>query len=132
MDFKLEIAKLLSGQFTDLSLEEILSMIEIPPNPDMGDYAFPCFRLAKILRKAPAQIAEDAVKNIEKADFIDEIKNVTGYINFYINKSVFAAAVLSELLKAKESYGQSDIGKGKISLLIILHPILQSLFMWVI
>jgi len=94
MDFKLEIAKLLSGQFTDLSLEEILSMIEIPPNPDMGDYAFPCFRLAKILRKAPAQIAEDAVKNIEKADFIDEIKNVTGYINFYINKSVFAAAVL--------------------------------------
>lgn len=113
MDFKLEIAKLLSGQFTDLSLEEILSMIEIPPNPDMGDYAFPCFRLAKILRKAPAQIAEDAVKNIEKADFIDEIKNVTGYINFYINKSVFAAAVLSELLKAKESYGQSDIGKGK-------------------
>lgn len=113
MNFKLEIAKLLSGQFTDLSLEEILSMIEIPPNPDMGDYAFPCFRLAKILRKAPAQIAEDAVKNIEKADFIDEIKNVTGYINFYINKSVFAAAVLSELLKAKESYGQSDIGKGK-------------------
>jgi len=113
MDFKLEIAKLLSGQFTDLSLEEILLMIEIPPNPDMGDYAFPCFRLAKILRKAPAQIAEDAVKNIEKADFIDEIKNVTGYINFYINKSVFAAAVLSELLKAKESYGQSDIGKGK-------------------
>lgn len=113
MDFKLEIAKVISQSLSNIELDEIISMIEIPPNPDMGDYAFPCFRLAKVFRKSPVQIAEEAVANINKPDFIDEIKSVSGYINFFINKSVFASSILSELLKSKESYGKSDIGKGK-------------------
>ncbi|WP_058486388.1 arginine--tRNA ligase [Defluviitalea phaphyphila] len=113
MDFKLQIADLLNSKFKDFSKEEIISMIEIPPNPEMGDYAFPCFRLAKIFRKSPAQIAEDTVKVIEKPDFIKEIKNVSGYINFYIDKTKFAFYVLSEVLDKKETYGSSNEGNGK-------------------
>ncbi|MBM7686047.1 arginine--tRNA ligase [Defluviitalea raffinosedens] len=113
MDFKVQIADLLYKQFNDLSKEEIISMLEIPPSPDMGDYAFPCFRLAKLFKKSPAMIAEETVKVLEKPDFIKEIKNVTGYINFYIDKAKFASAILESVLKSKEKYGSSNEGEGK-------------------
>lgn len=113
MDFKVQIADILYKQFNDLSKEEIISMIEIPPNPDMGDYAFPCFRLAKLLRKAPIKIAEEAVAVLERPDFLKDIKNVSGYINFYIDKTQFASAIVSNVLKLKEKYGTSAEGEGK-------------------
>lgn len=113
MDFKVQIADILYKQFNDLSREEIISMIEIPPSPDMGDYAFPCFRLAKFLRKAPPIIAEEAVAVIERPDFLKEIKSVSGYINFYIDKTKFASAIVSNVLKSKEKYGTSNEGEGK-------------------
>ena len=57
MDFKRHIAaRLRAGELTQ---EEIYSAIALPPNTEMGDYAFPCFRLAKALRKAPALIAQE-------------------------------------------------------------------------
>ncbi|NLM13232.1 MAG: arginine--tRNA ligase [Epulopiscium sp.] len=113
MDFKVQIADILYKHFNDLSKEEIISMIEIPPNPDMGDYAFPCFRLAKLLRKAPIKIAEEAVAVLERPDFLKDIKNVSGYINFYIDKTQFASAIVSNVLKLKEKYGTSAEGEGK-------------------
>ncbi|WP_341876017.1 arginine--tRNA ligase [Defluviitalea saccharophila] len=113
MDFKVQIADILYKQFNDLSREEIISMIEIPPSPDMGDYAFPCFRLAKLLRKAPPKIAEEAVAVIERPDFLKEIKSVSGYINFYIDKTKFASSIISNVLKSKEKYGTSNEGEGK-------------------
>ncbi|NLK98258.1 MAG: arginine--tRNA ligase [Epulopiscium sp.] len=113
MDFKVQIVEILYKQFNDLSREEIISMIEIPPSPDMGDYAFPCFRLAKFLRKAPPIIAEEAVAVIERPDFLKEIKSVSGYINFYIDKTKFASAIVSNVLKSKEKYGTSNEGEGK-------------------
>ena len=54
----------------------------------MGDYAFPCFRLAKTLRKAPPLIAQDIVSKLVKPDFVSDIQVVGAYINFYVDKSV--------------------------------------------
>ncbi|MEG0387217.1 MAG: arginine--tRNA ligase, partial [Niameybacter sp.] len=65
-DFKLEIAKLLSTHITCLAQDEIYSMLEVPTNTDMGDYAFPCFKLAKELRKAPPMIAQDIVASLRE------------------------------------------------------------------
>ena len=68
MDFKQQIAQLLQ-QVTNLDKEEILNLIEIPSS-DMGDFAFPCFKLAKTMKKAPNIIATELAQKIEKADFI--------------------------------------------------------------
>ena len=73
MDFKMEIAKLISSA-ADIDVNEVISAIEIPPNSEMGDYAYPCFKLAKVFRKAPPMIANELVEKIEKKDFIKEKK----------------------------------------------------------
>ena len=63
-DFKVAVATCLKENIEELTLEEIVALIEVPPNKDMGDYAFPCFKLAKVFRKAPNMIAAElASKN---------------------------------------------------------------------
>ena len=84
MDFKEQIALLISN-IIDLEKDEILNLIEIP-NSDMGDFAFPCFKLAKTMKKAPNIIATELAEKIEKKDFISNIQVVNAYINFYVNK----------------------------------------------
>ena len=84
MDFKNEIAIILNNYLENLAMEDILSLIEIPPNVEMGDYAFPCFRLAKEFRKSPNQIALELAEKIEKPEFVGEIKNLGGYVNFFL------------------------------------------------
>jgi len=94
--------------------DDIEEYIEVPPNKEMGDYAFPCFSLAKTLRKSPQVIAGDIRDNIKVDESI--IKNVVvtgGYLNFFINKEALAKDVLKEIDEKKEKYGSSDIGKGK-------------------
>lgn len=83
-DFKLELAKLLNTKIDTLSVEEIYGMIEVPNNVAMGDYAFPCFKLAKALRKAPPMIAKDIVDTLGEIDFIEKAENVNAYINFFL------------------------------------------------
>lgn len=112
MDFKFEIAKLISSA-TDIDVEEVISAIEIPPNSDMGDYAYPCFKLAKVFRKAPPMIAGELVEKIEKKDFIKEIKTVGAYINFFTEKSVYVKEVLESVLTKEADYGKSTEGNGK-------------------
>jgi arginyl-tRNA synthetase len=112
MDFKLEIAKLLAAA-VPMELEEAFAAIEVPPNAEMGDYAYPCFKLAKVFRKAPPMIAAELMEKLEKPDFIDEIKVQGAYLNFFTNKSVYVSEVLSEVLKKTYDFGKSDIGKGK-------------------
>ena len=58
-DIKKLISESQKSEIEDLTLEEIAALIEVPPNKEMGDYAFPCFKLAKVFRKAPNSIAED-------------------------------------------------------------------------
>lgn len=112
MDFKFEIAKAIA-MAAGLEATEVLSGIEIPPNTEMGDYAFPCFRLAKTLRKAPPLIAADVAANIVKPDFVSEIKIEGAYVNFFTNKGMFAKEILENVIGEKENYGKSTIGNEK-------------------
>lgn len=111
-DFKEIIAKKLEGEDIGLSSEEVKNLIEIPPQEDMGDYSFPCFQLAKTLRKNPAQIAGELVEKLEIEDFA-EIKNIGPYINFFLNREKFQNEVVNTILDKKEDFGKSDMGKGK-------------------
>lgn len=112
-DFKIEVAKSLKEKIEDLSLEEIVGLIEIPPNSEMGDYAFPCFRLAKVFRKAPNMISADLAQSIEAKDAISKVEPAGGYVNFFVNKSQLAKNVINDVLTQGNKYGRSEIGKGK-------------------
>ncbi|MGL4790228.1 MAG: arginine--tRNA ligase, partial [Anaerotignaceae bacterium] len=112
MDFKLEIGKAIAIA-TELNNETCVAGIEIPPNNEMGDYAFPCFRLAKELRKAPPVIAKEISEKIVLPEFIEKIEIQGAYINFFTNKSYFVNEVLTKVLTEKENYGKSTLGKGK-------------------
>ncbi len=112
-DFKKKLSDVLGNIIPELSQEEILGMIEIPPNSEMGDFAFPCFRLAKVLRKAPNAIANDIAENLNKEDFIERIETAGGYLNFFIDKKYFVKAVIEEVALKKETYGSSLMGNGK-------------------
>lgn len=112
IQFKKEIAKEIS-KATEIEQNEIEGYIEIPKDQNNGDYAFPCFRLAKTLKKAPQAIAEEIKEKIEiDNNIIEKIEVLGGYINFYINKRLLAKEVLEEIAN-KEEYGKSEIGKGK-------------------
>ena len=88
--------------------------IEVPPNSEMGDYAFPCFRLAKELKKAPPMIANDIKENIKVEDgVIEKIDIAGGYLNFYINKELLVKEVLKEVNEKQEKFGAQNIGQGK-------------------
>lgn len=112
MDFKIEIAKRLAAA-ANIPMEDAAAAIEIPAKKEMGDFAYPCFRLAKIFRKAPPMIASELVEKLEKPDFIAKIEVVGAYINFFVDQGVYAKQVLSTVLEQKENYGRSEIGAGK-------------------
>lgn len=115
LDFKQEIAKYIE-KVVDIEKNELEKYIEKPKDATNGDYAFPCFRLAKQLKKAPQIIAEDIKEkiesDIEKSKEIEKVEIAGGYLNFYINKILITEEVLKEISKSDE-YGKSDIGKGK-------------------
>lgn len=113
IDFKENIAQKIS-EVTNIDKEELKTYIEIPPNSDLGDYAFPCFKLAKSLRKAPPVIASEIKEAIKLDDgSIEKIEIVGGYLNIYINKASLAETVLKEVAQQQEKYGSSNIGMGK-------------------
>ena len=118
MDFKLSIAgqivSALETAFGEKSLtaEEIAGAMEIPPDTALGDYAFPCFRLARTLRKAPPMIA-DALGSVIDAPFLKEVQSVKGYLNFYIDRGTYAREILSAVFAEPGRYGSSDLGAGK-------------------
>lgn len=92
--------------------EEIRSLLAVPPNPEMGDYAFPCFRLAKSLRMAPPKIALALVDAWHQED-VARVEAVNGYLNFFLNRVNFAQETLERVLRAGDQYGASDLGAGK-------------------
>ena len=121
-DFKVAIANCLKEKIEDLSLEEIVGLIEVPPNKDMGDYAFPCFKLAKVFRKSPNMIAAELAEGIEAQGAIAKVMPMGGYVNFFVNKSQLAETVIKDVLTQKENYGHSDLGKGKTIVLDFSSP----------
>ena len=111
MDYKQKIAELIKTQ-VDLELEDIKKLIEIPPKSDMGDYAFPCFQLAKVMRKAPNMISAELSEKLSKDGF-EEIKALGPYLNFFVDKSSFAKTTIETVLNEGDKYGSSNIGEGK-------------------
>ena len=112
IDFKEEIAKILSDKIESMTKEDILMQIEIPPSYEMGDYAFPVFSLAKIFRKNPNMIAEEMAASI-KSEYFEKVESKGAYINFFTNKEALAKTVVEEISKEKENYGKSKLGEGK-------------------
>lgn len=95
-----------------LSVAEIVSLLEYPPDPTMGDLAFPCFRLSKVLRRAPVQIAQTLAETV-KDEAIGTVSAVNGYLNFTVSNEYLAANVVPEILAKGDRYGAQDFGKGK-------------------
>ena len=121
-DFKIAIANCLKEKIEDLTLEEIVALIEVPPNKEMGDFAFPCFKLAKLFRKAPNMIAADLAENIEAKGAISKVMPLGGYVNFFVNKSQLAETVINDVLTKKEKYGHTDLGQDKAVVIDFSSP----------
>ncbi|MDU2383595.1 MAG: arginine--tRNA ligase [Finegoldia magna] len=111
INFKEEVKEIILGFDTGLTEKEISDLIEIPPNSDMGDYAFPVFKLAKTFRKAPNLIAEELAKKEFSNENIKKIANVGPYVNFFVDNSKLVESVLTEAVK--DDFGSSQIGVGK-------------------
>ena len=111
MDFKLYIAEKLN--VNGVSSADLSGFIEVPPDTAMGDYALPCFFLAKILKKSPVAIAQELKSSFVTDEVITDCNAVNGYLNFKINRLSFAEKLLSEILNKGNFYGSSSEGKGK-------------------
>ncbi len=118
IDYKEKIA-LIIGKSMSLDSNEIKSFIEVPTNTEMGDYAFPCFRLAKELKKAPPIIAKeikehlDELSNVEEMSLFDKYEVVGGYLNFFVDKYSYIKDVINEALDKGEDFGKNTKGDGK-------------------
>ena len=113
MNFKSYIAEAIS-KATNINKDEIESYVEIPKDEVNGDFAFPCFRLAKELKQSPVNIANNIKENIiVDENIIDKIDVVNGFLNFYISKKCLAKETIKKFDIQKEEYGRSNIGEGK-------------------
>lgn len=112
MDFKQEVVELISSQ-VDLPKEKITALIERPKNAKLGDYAFPCFVLAKTMHKNPALIASGIAEQIKSDDF-DSIKAVGPYVNFAIDHAKLVSSTLKEILAKGSHYGEQKLGEGNV------------------
>jgi len=107
------IFKALEDKKLKLKQEDILNKIEIPPSPEMGDFAFPCFFLSPILKQNPNQIAIDIRTRIGTQKAFSDVQTKGPYINFFVDRQEMAMEIISRVLKEKENFGSSEIGKGK-------------------
>ena len=112
MNFKEQIANEIA-KASGLEPATCLSLIELPPNPEMGDYAFPCFTLAKSLRKAPPLIANDIAAALGKIDGVERIETKGAYINFFTDKDILIKNTVESAIKDGLDYGKSDMGGGR-------------------
>jgi arginyl-tRNA synthetase len=112
INYKLEIAIKLN-KITGVSADDIIKYIEIPPNSDLGDFAFPCFKLAKDLKKSPIAIATEIKEKLQEDEVIERVVVVNGYLNIFIKKLDFIKSVLNEVVTKGDLYGSSNMGEGK-------------------
>lgn len=111
MDYKASIAKKISSVL-NIGQEDVMRLLEIPPRPEMGDYAFPCFSLAKTLRKAPNAIASELKDQLEIKE-VERIEVLGPYLNFFLDKREFLSGAVREILEKGEAYGRTETGEGK-------------------
>lgn len=120
--YKKSIAEILAPLIDGLTAEEIEQMIEIPADEKMGDYAFPCFRLAKILRKAPPLIAADIAAGVPNDGLFEKVENVNAYVNFYLSRERFVGDIVKEVGEKKENFTKSNKGEGKTVIVEFSSP----------
>ena len=111
MDYKKKIASLIKEE-VDLDIEKIEQLIEIPPRAEMGDYAFPCFQLSKVMRKAPNAIAVELKEKLNSEGF-EKIESLGPYVNFFADKGDFSKNTIEKILLEGDNYGDSTVGEGK-------------------
>lgn len=102
INFKQIIAQKIS-EISWIPENEIINLIEIPPEKELWDYAFPCFILAKTLRKSPIEIAKDLAEKISWENF-EKVQNIWWYVNFFINKNILIENIL---LSGKDKYSST-------------------------
>lgn len=117
---KENIARLIK-KHVPLSEEQIVSLLEVPPSPELGDFAFPCFSLAKEMKKNPVQIASEIASKI-KDPSLEKVEAKGPYLNFFVSRSVAASDTLKKIQKEKEKYGFSKEGKGKKIVIDLSSP----------
>lgn len=113
IDYKEIIARAIHGYIPELEEGQVLSLIEIPPDSKMGDYAFPTFSLAKIMRKSPQIIAQELKEGLGSLEGFEELRVVGPYLNFFLDKKSLADMVLKKIVDKKEELGRVDIGGGR-------------------
>ena len=125
MDFKEIIASLIFDSINDVQIDkdEIKQYIEIPKEKENGDFAFPCFRLAKSLKMAPNIIAENLKEKINIQDsIIEKVEAISGYLNFFIDKFHIVKNAIDKFDIQKEEYGKQNMGDGKTILVEYSSP----------
>ena len=130
MNEKLLVAQKLLSFIPDMTAEDIAAMLEYPADKKMGDLALPCFKLSKILRKAPPMIADSLKEGLERDEsckgIFDNVQSVNGYLNFFISKGSLAKDL--EDIAFNEKYGSSEKGKGKTIVIDYSSPIVAKPF----
>lgn len=126
MSYKQQAAEKIAAVLTAMGIEEfdqakVENMLETPPNPEMGDIAFPCFQLAKALRKAPPQIAQELAAQVA-APILREVKAVGPYVNLFLNQAIVAQQVVQKVLSEKAAYGSSTLGAGRKVVIDLSSP----------
>ena len=112
MNFKKLIAEAIS-QKAGLTADDITEMLETPPDPDLGDFAFPCFKLAKTMRKAPQAIAKELSEIIALPEGVSSVSQAGGYLNFALDRTAQARSVVEQIREEGPRYGGSEEGGGR-------------------
>ena len=113
INYKEKIAQLLATAVEGLTVEELQNMIEVPADSKMGDYAFPCFKLAKVLRKAPPMIAKGIADQIAEDPMFEKVEQVNAYVNMFLSREVYVKDTVAEVIEKGDDFGRSDMGEGK-------------------
>lgn len=115
-DYKQKIAAAISAN-VDMSETDVYECIEYPKNPEMGDYSFPCFRLSKIMKKAPVLIAKDLADKVGHVDGFSKVEAASGFLNFYLDDARVAKEVVGAVLTEKGEYARENVGGGGMAVL---------------
>ena len=121
MDFKQYVTDKIS-KIAELEIEVIEKALETPPEEKMGDLAFPCFVLAKTMRKAPPLIAQELCAKFTDDENLEKVEAVGGYLNFFFNRAKFESEVIEAVKKANGNWGKTTTGEGKTVLVEYSSP----------
>ena len=122
INYREEIAKIFDEIIEGLSKEEIFEMLEVPANEDMGDFALPCFKLAKVMRKAPPLIAKGIAEKLSEHKMFEKVEQVNAYVNMFLSNEDLLSHVVGEIIEEGGDFANSDEGQGKTVIVEFSSP----------